>query len=453
MTFYFHHPTGLSLMARLVSSAAGDDGANVSGFRNDEYDLLYEAQAATDDTAARREAVQAAQALVYEQVPIRPIFYPVVGAAYRSDSWSGIEPAVGNPLFNVWNAVEAEPLTDRDTLIVGTTFEPPTLNPTLLDTLEAQLPLSLIYDPLMRIGRDGELMPWAAEEVTTDGRVLTVRIREGMTFHDGEPVTADDVAFSLQYVVDTQSPAYSSRLTAMESATALDEHTVEIVLHEPSAAFPAVALATVPVLPEHIWSSIDNPTDFVNEAAVGSGPFSLDARSIGSSVTFSANTDHFSSPVVSALQLVVLGSFDAGIGALGTGEIDLLDDVQNAVNFETLLDQEGVEVVQTESHGWRGLHFNMRHAPFDDLHFRTALSLLVPTQDIIDVIVAGYGAPAGSFIPPVLSQWHNEALDAYETDPAAAMAELDAAGYVRDEDGTLYYPPEGVDGRVLHNDG
>lgn len=441
-----------NLLGRLITASAGETGNNVSGYMNVRYDELYQAQATASSPDQRREAVMEMQELAYQHLPVRPIFHPVVGAAYRSDRWTGISPAVGNPLFNIWNAIEAEPVESESRLTIGTSIEPPTLNPTLVDTLEAQLPLSLIYDSLFRVGRSGDLVPWAAEDMTVDGSTVTLTLRQGMEFHDGQPVTAADVAFSVQYLVEHESPAYASKLANVSEVAAPDESTVTIELAEPSSSFPTVALASMPILPQHVWEDVDDPAQFANEDPVGSGPFRFGSHEIGASVRFDANETHFAAPTVAGIDLVVLGSFDAGIGALGTGEIDLLDDVQNAVNFEPLEGRDDVTVVKTESHGWRGLHFNMRKAPFDDRHFRRALSLIIPTDDIIDVIVNGNGAPAGSVIAPTLTEWTNSDLGPYETDVDKAMEELEAAGYVFGDDGTLYYPSPNNDNRVFDND-
>ena len=109
-------------------------------------------------------------------------------------------------------------------------------------------------DPLAaKVPPEVEPEPWAASDITfVDDTTVEVTLREGMTFHDGEPVTAADVAFTLDFLSAIESPAFASRLTGLESVEAVDDLTVTIRLAEPSAAFPTVALAAVPILPRHV---------------------------------------------------------------------------------------------------------------------------------------------------------------------------------------------------------
>jgi peptide/nickel transport system substrate-binding protein len=190
-----------------------------------------------------------------------------------------------------------------------------------------------------------------------------------------------------------------------------------------------------------------NPTNFANEEPVGSGPFTMTDRRIGSSVTFAANKEHYDPPVISKLELVILGSFGAGIGAVESGEIDLYDDVQPALEYQELDDVEGVTVVVTQSHGWRGVHFNTVRAPMDDVYFRRALTQLIPYEDIVDVVMRDEAQPGGSVIAPALEDWHNSELGAFSYDPDAAMKSLEEAGYAFGPDDDLYYPASDDDQR------
>lgn len=437
-----------NLLSRFYSLNATDAGTNVSMFQNQEYDDAYQAQSTATDPEARRKAVQDAQRILYEQLPVVPLLYPVVGAGYRSDRWDGIEPSVGYPLFNIWNTTNATAKDDRDVLVVGTTFDPPTLNPVLAETLESQLPMLHMYDTLLAVGPDGETVERAAERIETDGTEITLQLRDGMTFSDGQPVTAEDVVFSIEYLRDKGAPLYAAALESVSSVSA-DDLTVTLVLDGPAAHFPDVTLTQMPILPQHIWASVEDPAAFANESPVGSGPFILQQRRLGSSITFTANENHYEPASVARLELAILGSFDAGVGALTSGEIDLFDDVQPALQYRSLEDVEDVTVVETQSHGWRGLHYNTSKAPFNDLHFRQALTALIPIEDLIDVVLQGDAEPGGSVIAPSLKTWHNPELEPFTYDVAEAMNALKEAGYAFGPDDELYYPDPEDDGREI----
>lgn len=431
-----------NLLSRFQSDGATDAGSNVSMFVDPGYDAAYLEQNQAGDAETRRAAVEEAQRILYDEVPVVPLIYPVVGAAYRSDRWEGIEAAVGYPLFNVWNATSATPLDDRDTLVVGTVFDPPTLNPVLVDTLESQIPLSLVYDTPLAIDADGETVERAAESVEVSGTEVTLTLRDGMTFSDGAPVTGADLAFTVEYLRDTAAPLYAAGLSGVSGVVA-DGQTVTITLAAPAAAFTDVTLTQLPILPRHAWSAVADPTTFTNDAPVGSGPFVLEQRRIGESLSFAARPDHYDAPVVDRLELAILGSFEAGISALTSGEIDLYDDVQPATQYQSLKETDGVTVVETQSHGWRGLHLNTSRAPFDDRAFRVALRSLVPYDDLVDVVMEGAAEPGGSVIAPSLEQWHDPGLAPFEYDAGAAMEALADAGYAFGPDGRLYYPETG----------
>ncbi|MEU8268230.1 ABC transporter substrate-binding protein [Sphaerisporangium sp. NPDC049002] len=440
-----------NILSRFTSARAGVSGSNISGYRNAAYDALYDAQQVATNETDRVAAVKRAQKLLYEQQPVRPFAYPVVAGAYRSDRWDGIRQALGYPVFNIWNSIGATPKTGKRTLVVGTISESLTLNPVALETPSAQLLLSHIYDSLVRIGPEGELRDWAAESVKVDGARVTAKLRPGMRFSDGHPVTASDVAFSVRYLIDKKSPLFAPKLAAVRDVRATGD-SVEITLTRPSQSFVATALSQVPILPEHIWRKVAHPEKFVNDNPVGSGPFVFAGRKLGAEIRFTANKRHFSAPRIDGLVMIVLGGFDAEVGGLAQGDLDMLGDVQNVAQLASVRGKSGITVLSAESIGWAGLHYNMRKEPFDDRHFRRALSLLIPVRDIIDVVFDGQGEPAGSPIAASLTKWHDASLQPFPYDLPAAMKELREAGYVFDRHGVLYYPAAREDKRLRDND-
>lgn len=440
-----------NILSKFTSSRAGISGSNISGYRNARYDALYQAQQLAMNEADRVAAVKKAQKLLYEQQPARPFAHPVVGGAYRSDRWDGIRRAVGYPVFNIWNSIGATPKTGKRVLVVGSISEPLNLNPIALETTAAQLLLSHIYDSLVRIGPEGELRNWAAESVHVDGARVTAKLRPGMRFSDGHPVTVTDVVFSVRYLIDTKSPLFAPKLAAVRDVRATGD-SVQITLAKPSPTFVSTVLAQLPILPKHVWEKVAHPAKFVNAVPVGSGPFVFAGRKLGAEIRLTSNKEHFSAPRIDGLALIVLGSFAAEVGGLAQGDLDMLGDVQSVAQLASVRDKSGITVLSTESTGWAGLHYNMRKEPFDDRHFRRALSFLIPVHDIIDVVLDGQGRPAGSPIASSLTKWHDPSLRPFPYDVGAAMKELRDAGYVFDRRGVLYFPAARDDKRLRDND-
>ncbi len=439
-----------NILSKFASARAGVSGWNLSGYRNADYDALYQAQQLAMNEDERVAAVRKAQKLLYEQQPARPFAHPVVGGAYRSDRWDGVQHALGYPVFNIWNSIGATPKTAKRTLVVGTISEPLTLNPVALESPAAQLLLSHIYDSLVRIGPEGELRDWAAESVKVDGARVIAKLRPGMRFSDGHPVTAADVAFTVKYMIDKKSPLFAQKLAAVRDVRATGD-SVEITLAKPSPSFVPTVLTQLPILPEHVWKKVAQPAKFSNDAPVGSGPFVLAGRKLGAEIRFTANKEHFSAPKVDGLVMIVLGSLDAEVGGLAQGDLDMLGDVQGVAQLASVRGKSGITVVSDESFGWAGLHYNMRKEPFDDRHFRRALSFLIPVRDIIDVVLDGQGKPAGSPIAASLTKWHDPSLQPFPYDMRAAMRELREAGYVFDRRGVLYFPATRDDKRLRDN--
>ena len=433
-------------LSRFWSGTAESDGSNLSGYRNDEYDELYLGQLRAGTDEERMDFVREAERLLSEEQPAAPYLRQTIGSAYNSGDWTGAVSALGNPVYHIWNSLQMRPTGDRRTLVVGVIAETQTLNPVTATTSEAAITLSHIYDSLVRIGPEGEPVDWAASDVQVEGSTVEVTLRDGMTFHDGRPVTGEDVAFTIDYLLENEAPLYAAKLDGVTS-TSVEGDTVTIKLDSPSASFVPTALATVPILPKHVWEGVD-PADFANDQPVGSGPFAFESRKLGASLELQAFEDHFQPPEADGIIWATFGSIDAEIGALQQGEIDILGDFLSVSQLDALKDADRVTVQEETSHGWNGVHFNMRREPFNDLHFRRALAALIPVDDIREIVLRGGGEPTSTVLAEQLP-WHDTELEDLSRELEAATQEMEEAGYVIGSDGTLYYPPEGEDNRAL----
>ena len=151
----------------------------------------------------------------------------------------------------------------------------------------------LIYEPLARIdySNGAVVEPWLAEEMTFDaaGRTLTIDIRDDVTFSDGEPLTADDVAYSLSLPLD--KPELNLAGVTYTGVDKVDDDTVDVTFDSPSfAALNQFASSSLPMVPEHIWKEQDLAT-WTNPDPVGTGPFTLDAFA-AQQVTLKAREDY-----------------------------------------------------------------------------------------------------------------------------------------------------------------
>lgn len=156
--------------------------------------------------------------------------------------------------------------------------------------------MSLLYDNLLWFGPDGSLIPWLASNysVSEDGLAWTFTLRENATWHDGQPVTADDVAFTMDFIKSNQHLRWTDPVTAqVESVEVVDEHTAVFHLTAPTPGFALLIAADVPILPRHIWQGATLTWgEPVNVPPIGSGPYRLVEHQTDVMYRMEANPDY-----------------------------------------------------------------------------------------------------------------------------------------------------------------
>lgn len=432
------------------SSNAGPAGSNISGYQNPEYDALAEAQRSETDPAKRKELADKAQEWLYNAQPFHPFAHLHLAGVYNKDTFGEPTIFVGNPVYNFWSLNTFKPLADRKVLRVGLARDFETFNPMAASDPEDINFLSLIYDQLGRIGPDGAVQPWAAESIDAiSPSEYEVTLREGMTWHDGQPVTAEDVAFTFNYAKEKKAIYFVASLQRLEKAEVVGPNKVRFTLSEPYVPFVANVLCQVFLLPKHIWEGIENPLEVPNDTPIGSGPWKFEyARTMEESMLVRFD-DHFQPPVAEGLLHVTYGSVDGMLGAMEEGSIDTVGEILTVAQVEQLEGLPHIKVEKVVEFGLSGVYFNTRLEPFNDRIFRQALALSFPIDDIIKIVLRGAGDPAGSIIAPSLEYWHNDSLPPFPHDPERAKELLTEAGYTWDENGVLHYPTPENDKRDI----
>ena len=301
---------------------------------------------------------------------------------------------------------------------------------------------SLVFDALLYQDADGRTIPWLASDWKTspDGKEWRFTIRDGAKWHDGLPVTAEDVAFTFNYIISGPGktvPRFAGRVPVSEAFT--DGPNVAVVrTPTPFASFVKDIGVRVPIFPKHIWSDVAEPIKLRDpKALVGSGPYRLESWDEATgSYLFVANEGFFlGPPYVKRIEAVPAPN---ELLALRQGEIDAANPGDNPVPDEALKPFEDPRYGQIKAAGIIGvtLHFNMkRGAPYDDKRFRQALAYAVDRQDILGRVLFGRGELASmGMLQPSDSPWYAPNLPTYPRDLAKAKSLLDQAG-VRDLDG------------------
>ena len=339
------------------------------------------------------------------------------------------------------------------TVRIGMAGYPDSLNPGNGLLSESYTLYELVFDTPVAVSSSGEYVPelateWSASE---DGLTWTMTIVDGATFHDGEPLTAEDVAFSIQLYKDTELfPFLPSYASAFETIEATDATTVTLTTADPLGNFEA-NMAFIYVLPKHIWEGEADPVAFENAEMIGSGAFKLVEAVQNESVELAANTEYWAAPPnIDGVTFQKFDNADARITALTTGDIDAVTEfpatavsaLQNAENVE-------VHIADVAAGGsLRDIILNVvaddacpadggvcsGHPALKDLAVRQALAHATDKQQIIDVATLGTAAPGLSMVPPGLGDYYASDIEDYAFDVAAANALLDDAGY-EDSDG------------------
>lgn len=343
---------------------------------------------------------------------------------------------------------------------IGWAGSPDTLNPGMAILTEAYTIFELVYDSMYELNLDGSFTLTLAESVSTsdDGLVWTYKIRDGLTWHDGQPLTAEDIAFSYNLYKDTPEYPYMNGYytTYFESITTTDNNEVVLTLTE---AIPNIEsqLVFLYILPKHIWEN-ENKLEYENTKMIGSGPFKMAEYVQNEFVRLTANKEHFlTPPKVDEVVFQTFENQDALVQAIKTGQVDMVTEMPNTA-AESLKTEENVELVVGAplAPGVTDIIFNQMdpencpteeggicsgHAALRDRSVRLAMAHATDKQQLIDVILLGLGNPGLTLIPDGLGVWYNDSLQDYEFDVEKANQILDDAGYAdTDGDGVREMP-------------
>jgi peptide/nickel transport system substrate-binding protein len=363
-------------------------------------------------------------------------------------------------------AATTVPETSGGTVRIGWGGAPADLNPGNGVLAEDYTLYELVYDTPIGLDLEGNYVPELAEEwtVSDDGLTYTLKIRDGVTFHDGRPLTAEDVAFTMNLYQQTADfpflPSYVDGFTSIE---ATDPTTVVISTEAPIGNFEA-RMVFMYVLPKHLWEGEADPVAFANEAMVGAGPFSLLEYKQGEFVRLAANEAYWAGrPIVDEAIFQTFENADARVQALVNGDVDMITEFPNTA-IPTLRGNPAITVAQGAplAPSLRDIFFNVvdpadcptdaggvcsGHPALRDVTVRRALAHAVDKQQIIDVALLGLGEPGLGLVPTGLGDWFASELVArdYAFDLAEATRLLDEAGYLDTDDDGIRECPAGAE--------
>ena len=341
-------------------------------------------------------------------------------------------------------AMASEPRTGG-TLHIGSTQQPRHLNGAVQSGIATAIPSTQLFASLLRYDDNWNPQPYLAEswELAEDGKALTVHLRKNAVFHDGKPITSEDVAFSLM-TVKANHP-FQTMLGAVEGVDTPDPHTAIIRMSRPHPALLlALSPALTPILPKHIYGDgqdvKSHPRNSVD--VVGSGPFKLKEYSPGRELVLERFDDYFLPGKPYLDRIVVQFNPDATSLLIGLerGDIHMLPYVVDPTVLRRTKDKP--DIVQHKK-GYEGvgalswLAFNTKREPFDDVRVRQAIGYAIDRNFVMKALHAGFATQSTG---PIIhsSPFASPDVQQYTLDLKKAESLLDEAGLERGPEGDRF---------------
>jgi peptide/nickel transport system substrate-binding protein len=320
---------------------------------------------------------------------------------------------------------------------VGTTLNQ--LDPAKTTIGDEYIYVHLVFNGLTRIDRDLTTKPdlavsWTASEELKE---WTFKLREGVKFHHGRTLDADDVVATIRRILD---PATGSRaranLTMVEKVEAVDPLTVRFTLNIPYAGFPDIFGE------RQLRIVAKDRADALSTAPVGTGPFKFVSWAPGDRMELAKNADYFEKglPKLDAVTMRIIPEAAARLAALESGAVDILWNLpyESVDKFKT---HPNVRADSVATATWDGVILNNERPPFSDVRVRQALAATIDKEATVELAIFGQGAPTHSPIPPS-HPYFNKALPFARPDIARAKKLLAEAGLPNGFDVTMQVPQE-----------
>ena len=444
------HPGGTDpdILYEALYSRYGEESGwqNPFGFTDPRTDDLLERQRTAEGDERETAVEELLDQFAVEQ-PFVPICRPAeirLGRTTRFDGWN--EHRLGTRLgyldLEAGSDVEAdgdpnsgntEPLGRLRGTVIYPSFSE-NLNPLSVEYRNKELLVELLYDSLAILEPDtGDVVPWLADDWHWDDETgtLEVSIREGHAFHDDEPLTAEDVAFTYRFLADTSlgssdvrapAPRYRGLSGAIDAVEvdADDEYRLELAVDGNETVAERALL--VPVLPEHVWRPrsesarvpgfelAQGTTEALvttNVPAVGSGPFAFDDVAARDYLELERFEEHFTlredvdlpAATASSIRIQIDPRSPSAIALVEGDDSDITLSSLEAYAIDDIEETESLRRLDGESTTFYHLGFNVRRAPFSNPYFRQAVAQVIDKAWLVEEVFRGYAEPIASPLP------------------------------------------------------
>lgn len=433
-TFFTIDPV-LELNTTMNSENVPEGEGNFSGYQNSEVDELMSNYLGEPDENARVDQVHQLQSILMDEVPQMPIVQMPQLAVFNNTQVGNWQPNLALGFNSYWTMVNLE-MKGGATQLKG--YWPETLSTMNVlghnDENKHTYQFTVMYDTLLRINNNNELAPevsLATDWNRVDERTMEYTIRTGHTFHDGEPLTAEDVAFSYNYINENDVPLFSVQTQYLDSAEAVDEQTVRVNMAQTLGPFNTLVGTQLPILPMHRWEGRSNPSQANIQEPVGSGPLQFDYWNRGTEFGLTKFGAHFAPVSFDQRFWRIIPEASTVWELLNSGELNYepFGRIDRSLNQNQSNDQITVQSNPATSF-W---HFtpNERQRGLGDVAVRKAMVNAIPRTPIVQQILFGFPQPGSNVVSGAFGNLHTDDVTEYEESMERARSRLQETDYAQ----------------------
>ena len=328
------------------------------------------------------------------------------------------------------------------TLINAMTGEPSNLIAMIAGDSASSAIAGNIFNSLIKYDENLDYAPELAEswEISNDQKTITFKLKKGLKWQDGQPLTSSDVLFTWKLIIDpkTRTP-YAADYQLVKKALTPDPLTFKITYADSYA--PALdTWASLHILPKHILKNEDINNTFFSRSPIGSSYYKLNDWISGQQVTLIANDKSTSGPpLIKKLISRIIPDTSSQFLELTADNIDLMN--INPIQYQRVFParkdlQKRIGLYKELGNGYTYLGFNLKKAPFNDIKVRQALNYAIDKEEVIKGVLLGLGESISSPYKPG-TRWNNPNLKPYPYNPSKALKLLSEAGYTKNNKGIL----------------
>jgi peptide/nickel transport system substrate-binding protein len=339
---------------------------------------------------------------------------------------------VGILLYPLATTVFAEEPKRGGALVMGISRDINSMNPLVGTRSTEEHIRNLIFESLLSVDINGKIIPNLAVswDISKDGTIYTLQLREGVKFHDGKEMTAEDVKFSIDYTLEPKNAAYGfADLAVVKQVQTDGKYKVRVVLKEPSVPFLA-SLTSIPTFSVVPKGSLAPGTNKPKAYPPGTGPFRFEAWKPKQRIVLRRNDQYWGhKPFIDELVLRPVRNDTARVTALRAGDLDMIERLPYEW-VKQVQDRKisGLHVVESEGATYRRLVFNVAEPPFDNKKLRLAIAHAINKQEILQAAYFGFGKPINQKYPRA-QEWHIQEVSSPAYDLEKARKLLKEARY------------------------